>query len=321
MSKIEERVSKKGELSYKLRVSCGYDSKGKQRTKCQTWHAEPGMSKRQARKEAERQFIIFEDEVKKDLTVKKIKFKVLAEEWFKLVSETQKLNKSTVATYVSLKERVYNAIGDKYIDEITYRIVQNFILSLSKQGANLTTGGGLSGKTQKHFLSLISNVMKYAIKCGIISENPCKDVEIVKTSKKDITAYTLEEESAIIAALDNEVVPFKYKVFFHLLIFYGLRRSEALGLEWKDFDFKNHLLSIKRTSQYRNGSTGTYTSVPKTKSSHRTLKISNETIALLEEYKRYQEIDKINSGDLWEEHDRLFTQTFGKPMQPDQPYK
>ena len=51
MARIVKRTGKKGEVSYLIRVSCGYDASGKQITKSKTWHPAPGMSPRQAEKE------------------------------------------------------------------------------------------------------------------------------------------------------------------------------------------------------------------------------------------------------------------------------
>ena len=42
----------------------------------------------------------------------------------------------------------------------------------------------------------------------------------------------------------------KYRAFFFLIAYSGFRRSEMLGLEWKDIDFENNIISIKRTSNY-----------------------------------------------------------------------
>ena len=41
------------------------------------------------------------------------------------------------------------------------------------------------------------------------------------------------------------MAPSKYKVFFILAIFTGLRRGELLGLEWQDVDFQRGFITIK----------------------------------------------------------------------------
>ena len=46
-----------------------------------------------------------------------------------------------------------------------------------------------------------------------------------------------------------------------------------LGLEWKDIDFENNIISINRTSNYT-AECGIYTDTTKTKRSKRVLKIS-----------------------------------------------
>ena len=42
----------------------------------------------------------------------------------------------------------------------------------------------------------------------------------------------------------------KYQVYLLLSIYSGYRRSEMLGLEWKDIDFEHDLIHVRRTSQY-----------------------------------------------------------------------
>ena len=50
-------------------------------------------------------------------------------------------------------------------------------------------------------------------------------------------------------------------IVFTLAAFTGLRRGELLGLEWKDIDWDNHLISVKRTSAWTKEK-GIYTDTP-----------------------------------------------------------
>lgn len=174
-------------------------------------------------------------------------------------------------------------------------------------------------KTQKHYLSFISDVLRYAIKCGLIENNPCKNISVVKTEQKEKDIYSLEELRAILGRI-SEKAPTDYKTYFMLMSYLGLRRAEVLGLEYKDFDFENLTLSIVRTSNYRNKSTGIYTSTPKTKSSCRTLAVSSEILDLVKQLKAEQTEQSFKCGDLWNKTDRLFVTWCGKPMHPNTPY-
>lgn len=63
----------------------------------------------------------------------------------------------------------------------------------------------------------------------------------------------------------------------------SMRRGELFGLKWKDIDFENGYLSIVRTSQYIGNKT-LITKEPKTKSSHRKMKLSNDIIKMLNSF-------------------------------------
>lgn len=319
MANITKRKSKSGKLSFLIKVSLGYDIDNKQIVKSMTWKPESDMTVRQAEKEAKKQAILFEDKCKSsDLINKRVKFKDLADEWLELVETTKEMKPGTIVRLKTLKERTYKAIGNIYVDKLTYRQVQSSIVSLSKDGTNQRTGKGLSQKTQKHYISFISDVMRYAKKCGLILNNPCVDISTVKTDKKEREIYSLDELKALLNRI-NSKADTDYKVLFSILGYCGLRRGEVLGLEYKDIDFESGLISIVRTSNYQAG-LGVYTSTPKTKSSCRKILLQPNVLELIKQLKAEQEAKAIKCGDLWNETDRLFVTWCGKPMHPNTPY-
>lgn len=320
MANIQKRTSKNGQVSYRIKVSKGYDYDGKQIIKSMTWTPEKGMTERQAEKEVQRQAVLFEEKCKNDFTPERsVKFKDLAEEWLNLIEVTKEQKLGSIERLKCCKERTYKAIGNIPVDKITYRQIQQFILTLSKNGVNQRTKGGLSEKSQKHYICFISDVMKYAIKCNLIPDNPCRNISVVKTEKTEKQVYSLDEVKTILKLI-NAKAPTDYKVFFMLIAYCGLRRGEVLGLEYKDFDFEKGTVSIVRTSNYRNKHTGIYTSTPKTKTSCRTLVLPPQVLSLIPQLHSEQTKQKRKCGDLWHETDRLFITWCGEPMHPNTPY-
>lgn len=104
--------------------------------------------------------------------------------------------------------------------------------------------------------------------------------------------------------------------YLYFILFSYMRRGELFGIEWKDIDFENGYLNIVRTSQYIGNKT-LITKEPKTKSSRRTMKISNDIIKMLKVYQAWQTEQRFKVGSEWRDTDRLFTQWNGLPMYPD----
>ena len=336
---IQKRVSKKGVVSYLIRVSLGYNG-GQQIIKSMTYKPEKGMTPKQIEKEVNRQAVLFEEQTKQKYKAqlkreadqqeqeeneiayakKHYTFKKVAEDWLTLQEDSRNLKPSSLLRMKDCRERTYNAFGDVLIVNITHKRVQNFITSLGKVGANKKTGQGLSQKTQKHYLTFVSDVMIYALNCGYVDNSPCKDITFTKNDKdnKEKDFYSLDEAKAVLSLID-EKAPTDYKLFFNLLAYSGMRRGEALGLEYKDIDFANSFLSISRTSNYRSGS-GTYTDTPKTEAGYRSIAIEPKIIALINQLHAEQLQQAKKCGDLWVDTDRLFITWCGKPMHPNTPY-
>lgn len=302
--------------SYSIRVSCGYDTRGKQIIQSMTWKPDEGMTPKQIEKELKRQSVLFEEACMKGFQSKAVKFETFCEEWFEDYAKTN-LRNTTYERLLQLRGRIYPVIGHIRMDKITPRQIQTFVNSLSKEGANERTGKPLAPKTIRHNLSLISDVFSYAIKMGVVAENPCSKVTIPKGEVKEKQIYTPAEVERFLTLLNDE--PLKYRTFFYLMIYSGFRRGEMLGLEWKDVDFENNIISVRRTSNYT-AKKGVYTDTTKTKRSQRTLKFPQFIMDMLKEYKEEQDAEALRLGDRWVETDRLYVKWDGRPMQNGTPY-
>ena len=110
-------------------------------------------------------------------------------------------------------------------------------------------------------------------------------------------------DTGLLGGYEEKTDYFHFVMFFKIAIFTGLRRGELLGLEWKDFNFDNCLMQVRRNSLWTKEK-GIYTDTPKTKGSIRMLKIPLELVNQLLEYKEHQEIYKASLGNKWIECDR-----------------
>ena len=302
--------------SYVIRVSCGYDTDGKQVYQSMTWRSEKEMTAKQIEKELARQVVLFEEKCKMGYQSKAVKFETFAEEWFDEYAKPN-LRNTTYERLLQLRKRVYEALGYMRMDKITARQIQLFVNGLSKDGANEKTGKPLAAKTIRHYLSLISDIFSYAVKMGVASDNPCSRVTVPKIEQKEKKIYTVEEVTKFLTELENE--PLKYKVFFNIAVFSGFRRGEILGLEWKDVDFENNVISVRRTSCYT-AQKGIYTDTTKTRKSQRSMKFPKKIMALLANYRQEQSEEARQIGSKWIDTDRLFVKWNGEPMNNNTPY-
>jgi hypothetical protein len=290
---------------------------GKQRNQYKSYKPEPGMTKRQIEKEMQRQAILFEEDCKRGQITAAVKFETFAEQWFEEYAKVN-LRPTSYARMKQLTKRVYPAIGHKRLDKITARDIQKFITDMLTNGRNLNNGKPLSRKTAVHHLSFISDVFSYAVRMGMLCDNPCRRVFVPKQEQEEKQIYTIEQVKILYENLKSE--PMKYQAYLLLSIYSGYRRSEMLGLEWKDIDFEHDLIHVRRTSQYTSEK-GIYTDTTKTRKSKRVSKMPASIMNLLRQFKADQNEEARRLGTKWEDYDRLFTKWNGAPMNPQTPFE
>lgn len=89
-----------------------------------------------------------------------------------------------------------------------------------------------------HYHAVIHRALKYAVKIDLISVNPADKVERPKADKFIGSFYDSNEVQALFEAAKGTLI----EIPIFLGAFYGLRRSEALGLKWDAIDFQNNTI-------------------------------------------------------------------------------
>lgn len=314
-------VQKRGN-SYRIKVSCGYSSDGKQIIQSKTWRPEPGMTERQIEKELQRQVVHFEEACLKGNVVATIKFEDFARQWFKEYAEIH-LKQRTIEGYHQMEKRIYKAIGHIRLDKLTPRHIQQFIVDLcsaEREDGRNRNGGKLSTKTIKLYKSMISTICDYAVKMQMIPANPCRNVTIPRVITPEKEFYTIEEAQQMLDLFRNEPDSnFKYVCFYTLAVYTEFRLGEMLGLEWKDVNFETNVISVNRTCLYSKAKGGLYTETPKTQQSRRSLKVPQGVIDVLLRWKELQNVQRQRVGSKWIETDRIFTKWNGLTLDRSAP--
>lgn len=307
-------IKEMGNNKYRVFVSDGYDLKGQRRRVSKVVTA---SSLREAKKQAavfESELIKGKVELSNNSTVRQ-----LVDRWREF--RTSEMADKTVVRYNGiLDDFIIPAFGRKKVKEIQPLHIENYLEQLSHDGIRKDKkAGGYSPKTKKHHYGLLSTLFNQAVNWKVISESPCEFVKAPKVPKTNAKYYQIDEVKSLLECLEE--APMKYKVFVHLAVFSGCRRSELMGIEWKDLDNEEGTINLCRTSQYtKKRGIFTYDWLKDGEPS-RMVTIPTGTIDLLKQYKAYQQRERVAYGEGWQDYDRLFTKEDGKPMHPDTPYQ
>ena len=196
-------------------------------------------------------------------------FREYAEEWLKLYKEG-KLKPTTMGDYrMVLNAHLYPAWGDKRLDEITTRGIQEFLNSKKDKAR----------KTIQDMIMLLRVILESALRDQLIDVNPASDRRLVNPSNRKTVreALPVEDVQDIIANLGKlETMDQRYMA---LAIFTGMRRGEIIGLRWEDMDLSANVLHVRRNVTFPKGDNRPYIGTPKTESGNRDVPIMS---ALLE---------------------------------------
>ena len=171
----------------------------------------------------------------------------------------------------------------------------------------------MSPGTIRDYHAIISTVLGQAYKEMIIKYNPAERVTLPKYKRvRESKTLQPEQLKAVLTALEAEPLPFR--ALITLFISTGCRRGEALALTWDKIDFEKCEILIDQSMIYL-PETGIQSGSTKTGNSRR-VALPSEMVTLLRKLRAYQTEERLKLGDLWENHNLVFTRWNGAPRNP-----
>lgn len=249
------------------------------------------------------------------LLKKKILYKDWIYEW--LLDKKNYIKESTYANYSNnIFNHIIPKLGNYYLKDINHKIIQNFLLELSKTG-NINNESGLSEKTIKDICIIVKSSIKKAINDSLINH-----IELTfnyPKSHKEEKIYILtkkEQNELTNYALDNLN---SRNIGILLSLYSGIRIGELCALQWRDIDFKKGILSINKTIQriYIKDKELNITKIiitnPKTKNANREIPINKDFLYILKNNKTNLQ-DYILSGTYKYIEPRTYRKYFEKVL-------
>jgi integrase len=192
--------------------------------------------------------------------------------------------------------------------------VRTCIAELATIGNRRTTEQRpLARSTLKVTLSLLHAILARAVEDGLLQRNPAaglaRDIRSTATTEAtEVEVFTREELSRLLAAAEHDWP--EWCPFLLTLARAGLRLGEAVGLEWRDVDFDQRVLIVRRSVNHRQRRV----SAPKNGKGRR-VDLSRQLAASLWAHKSLREAEAVLAGIPLP--DRVFATAAGEPIRDD----
>lgn len=102
---------------------------------------------------------------------------------------------------------------------------------------------GVTTNTVLHYHANIRAALQHALKTDLIATNPADKIERPKKNEFFGSFYNHQEINFLFDKVKGELI----ELAVILAAFYGLRRSEVVGLKWTAINFENKTISIRHT--------------------------------------------------------------------------
>ena len=156
--------------------------------------------------------------------------------------QANRIRETTLVGYKStVKKYIKPALGGHKLKSLSVFDVRNALSELKKKGC--------SAQIRRRFMQILSPCLVCAMREELVYRNVAKLVEWPKYTPKEIVMWTVEQATEFLQAVKEH----PHYIAYLLLLTYGMRRGEVIGLRWCDIDFDNGLIHVRQQIQRING--------------------------------------------------------------------
>ena len=289
-------ITKRSKNSWSIVLDMGRDPTTRKRK--QQW-----VSVKGTKKDAERRLTDLLGQVDTGSYVKptRITLGEFLQQWLRDYAQAH-VRPHTLEVYHQRAKDLIDGLGDIPLSELRADHLQGFY---AKKLATLSPGTLI-----KHH-NLIRQALSHAVKWGILARNVAEAVDPPRPTRKEMRALNaLEAQCLLDSCRETPWYP-----MIHTMIWTGLRRSELLGLRWKDIDLDFANMRIVQVLHQLNDGRFVFQE-PKTAKGRRAVSLSPISCVLLRGHRERQEADANLLGVPLTGESLVFGHVDGSPRAP-----
>jgi integrase len=166
---------------------------------------------------------------------------------------------------------------------------------------------GASPKTVRNVHSLLFSALDRAMRFRLIASNPVALVQPPRLAHREMTALTLTEARAVLAAAESDDL----RALWRLAIAAGLRQGELCGLRWGDLDLDAGTVTVAGALEQRTGRKPVRAET-KTARSRRTIPLDAATVEALHQHRARAAKAALAAGRSYDLSGWVFRRTRGE---------
>jgi integrase len=195
-----------------------------------------------------------------------------------------------------------SSVGGVTLDRMRPSHVEGWAVELRRKG--------LADSTICSAYTVLRAVLDTAVRDGALASNPAAVVPPPEVTAREAPHLTPAQVAELLRAAEGT----RYAPLFALLVHTGLRRGEALALQWSDVDVEKGLLRVRGTLARVQGRL--LVTEPRTAKSRRFVSLSAPAERLLHGIRAGQAQERRRAGSLRRETGFVFTTETGEPCDP-----
>lgn len=150
----------------------------------------------------------------------------------------------------------------------------------TKAHAQILAGrfGQVSVTTLHRIHATLMSALNTAVRRGLLTTNPAVVVELPRPERPEMNIWTAAQAAHFLHGSRTD----PWHLLYRLLLVTGMRRGEALGLQWKDWSPANRALHVRRQLTLIAGETAL--GEPKSSRGIRTIHVDHDTAKLINQH-------------------------------------
>jgi integrase len=226
----------------------------------------------------------------------------LLDRWYADVLRHQVAESAALGYRSVANHHIVPAIGRKKLAALTTSDVDRLLSS--------KIDAGLAVSTVRRIRSVLAQAIDQGIRWGAVNRNVASLARAPRAQRKEGRTLTPEQAHAFLEQLSGH----RNEALYALMLSVGLRRGEALGLRWDDFNERTGVIQVRR--QLQRETTGLVLKDTKTARSRRAINLPRPMLKMLKAHRTQQAVDGLALGAAWTDTGYIFTSSVGTPIDP-----